>query len=49
MKESKRKLIDIDRDTFLSLSIIAAKEGKRLKHLIQDVLVKFVEDNGKPF
>lgn len=49
MEETKKKIIDIDRDTFVSLSIIAAQKGKRLKNLIQDILIEYAEINGKPF
>jgi len=49
MEEIKKKLIKIDRDTYLSLLIIANSKGKKMKDLIQDILIHYVAEKNKPF
>ena len=42
--EKKRKIIDLDEDTFRILSIRAAVEGTNLKSLIENALKYLAED-----
>ncbi|MCE5227595.1 MAG: hypothetical protein LLG05_17270 [Porphyromonadaceae bacterium] len=44
IKSKKRKVIDLDQDTFRILSIKAAAKGTNLKALIENSLKKMAED-----
>ena len=41
---SKRKIIDLNEDTFKTLSIMAIQKGTNLKHYIEDILNEIAED-----
>ena len=41
---SKRKIIDLNEDTFKTLSIMAIQKGTNLKKYIEDVLNELTED-----
>ena len=41
---SKRKIIDLNEDTFKTLSIMAIQKGTNLKNYIEDVLNELAED-----
>lgn len=41
----KRKNIDLNPNTFRTLSIMAASKGTNLKHFIEDILDKVAEEN----
>jgi hypothetical protein len=45
-KNKKRKVIDLDQDTFRILSINAAAKGTNLKTLIENSLKKMAENLG---
>ena len=40
----KKKIIDLKEDTFKALSVMAAKQGTNLKHLIENLLDKPAEE-----
>lgn len=40
----KKKIIDLKEDTFKALSVMAAKQGTNLKHLIENLLDKAAEE-----
>ena len=44
MPKSKRKIIDLNEDTFKTLSIMAIQNGTNLKKYIEDVLDEMAED-----
>ena len=41
---SKRKIIDLNEDTFKTLSIMAIQKGTNLKKYIEDILNELAED-----
>lgn len=41
---TKRKIIDLNEDTFKTLSIMAIQKGTNLKNYIEDVLNELAED-----
>ena len=43
---SKRKIIDLNEDTFKTLSIMAIQKGTNLKKYIEDVLNELAENYG---
>lgn len=42
--QTKRKIIDLNEDTFKTLSIMAFQKGTNLKNYIEDVLNELAED-----
>ncbi len=42
--QSKRKIIDLNEDTFKTLSIMAIQKGTNLKNYIEDVLNELAEN-----
>ncbi len=42
--QSKRKIIDLNEDTFKTLSIMAIQKGTNLKNYIEDVLDELAEN-----
>ncbi|MBR4434205.1 MAG: hypothetical protein IK011_06725 [Bacteroidaceae bacterium] len=47
VKPTKRKIIDLKPETFRSLSIMAAKKGTNLKHLIETTLDEIAAASGE--